>query len=166
MTIIQAYRRTKPYSHQFVGEAPLFFRPNERADIVCEVQDEHSVERLLATPTGFRVYPFAPVPVPAEVPAASVLSEVLTPPQPPSPEPASEPQEPAEPGEGGNSSTETQEPADDAHPYVLKSDDAVYDMRGKDDAALREFAKTNGIQVGRKLHGNAIRDVIVAALKQ
>lgn len=54
-TTIQAYKRTKRYVHDF-PDLTLEFLPNDRGDIVCAVEDESAVERLLQTPTGFRIY--------------------------------------------------------------------------------------------------------------
>ena len=56
MTTIQAYKRTKPYTHAFPGVEPLKFLPNEKLDMVCSVEDAGIVARLLQTPSGFRVY--------------------------------------------------------------------------------------------------------------
>lgn len=171
MTIIQAYRRTKPYTHQFVGEAPLFFKPNEQGDIVCDVPDEHSVERLLATPTGFRVYPFAAAEEVPQEPTAPVLSPVLTPtgqPEHVKPESgnSSSPAEEPAPGEEKPSDPPTEDqPALDAHPHVLRDGEQVFDLRPLSDADLRAFAKANNIQVSKKATGDTIRDAIVAALQ-
>lgn len=71
MPVIQAYKRTKTYVHQFPG-IKLVFEPNEQGDVVCEVSDQDAVERLLQTPTGFRVYGDQ-----ADEPIALVLTEAV-----------------------------------------------------------------------------------------
>lgn len=61
MTTIQAYKRAKPYAHVFPDLSLLLeFKPNSIGDVVCDVEHPVAVERLLAVPTGFRVYAAAP----------------------------------------------------------------------------------------------------------
>lgn len=55
MALVQAYRRTIPYTHTF-PDVTLLFKPNHRGDVVCDVKEESALERLLLTPTGFRLY--------------------------------------------------------------------------------------------------------------
>lgn len=55
MTIVHAFKRTKPYTHVF-PDVTLKFLPNDKGDVVCDVEDPSAVARLLATPTGFRDY--------------------------------------------------------------------------------------------------------------
>lgn len=61
MTMIQAYRRAKPYTHTF-PDVTLKFAPNELGHVVCDVADRTAAERLLAIPTGFRLYGNAELP--------------------------------------------------------------------------------------------------------
>lgn len=73
MTMIQAYKRTKPYTHAF-PDVTLKFEPNDLGHIVCDVAERSAVDRLLETPTGFRLYGDAQLPVDtvvAKVPAAN-----------------------------------------------------------------------------------------------
>ena len=78
MTMIQAHKRTKTYVHAF-PDVTLKFAPNELGHVVCDVEDQSAVDRLLATPTGFRLYgDQIPAPSPvltAEVPAADLSGE-------------------------------------------------------------------------------------------
>ncbi len=55
MALVQAYRRNKTYTHAF-PDVTLVFSPNEKGDVVCDVQDQCAVDRLLLIPTGFRSY--------------------------------------------------------------------------------------------------------------
>lgn len=59
MTILQAYRRTKTHVVTLLG-LTLRFEPNDKGDVVCDVEDGAAVERLLDIPTGFRLYGEAP----------------------------------------------------------------------------------------------------------
>ena len=68
MSFVQAYKRTKTYVHQF-PDVKLVFEPNEKGDVVCDVADQGVVDRLLQTPTGFRLYGEQP-----EAPMASILT--------------------------------------------------------------------------------------------
>lgn len=73
MTMIQAHKRTKPYTHTF-PDVTLKFEPNDLGHIVCDVADRSAAERLLETPTGFRLYGAAQLPVDTvvdKVPAAA-----------------------------------------------------------------------------------------------
>jgi len=38
MALVQAYRRTKDYTHAFT-DGTLVFQPNAQGDVVCDVQD-------------------------------------------------------------------------------------------------------------------------------
>lgn len=69
MAIVQAYRRNKTYTHAF-PDVTLVFVPNDKGDVVCDVQDQSAVDRLLLTPTGFRLY--------GDQPQEQALSPVLT----------------------------------------------------------------------------------------
>ena len=55
MALVQAHKRSKTYTHAF-PDVTLVFTPNEKGDVVCDVTDQGAVERLLLTPTGFRLY--------------------------------------------------------------------------------------------------------------
>lgn len=56
-TTIQAYRRTKPYAHVFPDlKLLLEFKANAAGDFVCQIDNPIAIERLLAVPTGFKVY--------------------------------------------------------------------------------------------------------------
>lgn len=54
-TTIHAFRRIKKYVHTF-PDVVLIFEPNAFGDVVCEVELESAVDRLLSIPTGFKVY--------------------------------------------------------------------------------------------------------------
>lgn len=139
MTIVQAYKRTKPYTHAF-PDITLMFEPNERGDVVCSVPEQSAVERLLLVPTGFRVYGPA-----ADELVSALLSLAQV--------PISAPQAPAE----------------DQSPYVLKDEQdgeiVVLDLRPMSDIELHAFADANGIKVHSAAKGDKIRDKIVAFLK-
>ncbi len=55
MTTIHAFKRLKTYVHTFPDVA-LTFQPNQFGDVVCDVESESAVDRLLSIPTGFKVY--------------------------------------------------------------------------------------------------------------
>ena len=46
MALVQAYRRNKTYTHAFT-DGTLVFQPNEKGDVVCDVQDPAHVARLM-----------------------------------------------------------------------------------------------------------------------
>lgn len=77
MALVQAFRRIKTYTYQF-KDVKLVFEPNEKGDVVCDVADPGTVDRLLQTPTGFRLYgeqadePMSPV---LSLPVSQVTSE-------------------------------------------------------------------------------------------
>jgi hypothetical protein len=137
MAIVQAYRRNKPYTHAF-PDVTLVFTPNDKGDVVCDVQDQSAVDRLLLTPTGFRLYGEQP-----EQPMAAILTQqVATLPVAASVEVATLPV--------------------DHSPYVLKHESGeVFDLRPLTDEELRAFADANGIKVTAKAKGDTIRNVIV-----
>ena len=162
MTTIQAFNRAKLYTHIF-PDVTLVFKPNIHGDVVCDVESESAVQRLLMTPSGFRVYqpvaeaaqvePVAPPPMRAFtlnaleglVPAGELV--VATP-----------------EGDKGVTS-DTQEPVEPVHDFVLCGPDgSTFDLKPLDDAALREFAAANGINIHHAAKGDTIRMRIVAAL--
>lgn len=55
MTTIHAFKRSKTYVHTF-PDVTLKFEPNSLGDVVCDVEDESAVNRLLSIPTGFKLY--------------------------------------------------------------------------------------------------------------
>lgn len=55
MTKIHAFKRKKTYIHTF-PDVTLTFEPNASGDVVCDVESESAVDRLLCIPTGFKVY--------------------------------------------------------------------------------------------------------------
>lgn len=138
MALVQAYRRTIPYTHTF-PDVTLLFKPNKAGDVVCDVQEASAVERLLQTPTGFRLYGEQ---------APEEPSSLLTPAAPPGP-------------------AVSTVPVSDESPYVLKDEAAgdSLDLRQLDDAALQAFALANGVKVHPKAKGDTIRNKIVAAFK-
>ena len=142
MALVQAYRRTKPYTHAF-PDVVLEFKPNEKGDFVCDVKDQSAVDRLLLTPTGFRLYG-----VQAELPASELLS--------------------AKADSAPKTAEILEQVPETASPYVLKDEEtgAEFDLRPLDDAALHEFAKANNVKVHPLAKGDTIRDKIVAAFKE
>lgn len=139
MTIIQAYRRDKPYTHSF-PDVTLKFKPNAVGHVVCDVQSQSAVERLLQIPTGFRVYESQESEIEKDILGQAPIAIVPT--------------------------SNTGEPimADRAK-YVLVNGDTTFDLNPLDDAQLREFAAANGIKVHHAAKGDTIRDRIVEALK-
>jgi hypothetical protein len=106
------------------------------------VTSQDAVDRLLQTPTGFRLYGVQPEP-------AASISTVLV--------PATAPAAPS-----GNIATAKPE----ASPYVLVSGDSTFDLRPLTDAELFEFVKVNAIpDVHPNSKGDTIRNKIVAFLK-
>jgi len=161
MTIIQAYKRTKSYTHEF-ADITIKFEPNAIGDVVADVELQSAVDRLLQVPTGFRVYQYQPGTVTAPDALASVLLgaestlEAL--------EDAAESvplvlMKPAE------VSTLTPQ-APDESPFVLKDEagEVILDLRKLDDESLHEFAKQNAIKVHHAAKGDTIRSKIVEAL--
>lgn len=154
MPLVEAYKRTKNYTHVF-ADLTLKFTANDLGHIVCDVAAQDVIDRLLATPTGFRLYGSntAQGLLPVEPP---VLSPVLTVPSgssstpAPVPAPASEPEKAAEP---------------EASPYLLVNGDSKFDLRPLTDTELFEFARANAIPVHPNSKGDTIRDKIVAFLK-
>lgn len=137
MAIVQAYRRNKTYTHAF-PDVTLVFVPNDKGDVVCDVQDQSAVDRLLLTPTGFRLYGEQP-----EQPMAAILTQQVA------TLPVAAPVEVAT------------LPVEDAR-YVLKHESGeVFDLRPLTDEELRAFADANGIKVSSKAKGDTIRNVIV-----
>lgn len=137
MAIVQAYRRNKTYTHAF-PDVTLVFVPNDKGDVVCDVQDQSAVDRLLLTPTGFRLYGEQP-----DAPMAAILTQRV------------EELPPAQ--------ADAVEELPVVHsPYVLKHEDGeVFDLRPLTDEELRAFADANGIKVSSKAKGDTIRNVIV-----
>lgn len=146
MPLVQAYRRNKTYTHAF-PDVTLVFNPNEKGDVVCDVQDQSAVDRLLLTPTGFRLYGEQ-----APEPLSALLTENAQ-------EVAHVPEQTSE---------QVAHVPEDASPYVLKDEEtgAELDLRPMDDAALHEFAKANDIKVHPNAKGDTIRDKIVQSLKE
>lgn len=72
-TIIEAYRRKKTLVHAF-RDITLVFHPNLAGDVVCAVELDSAIERLLAEPTAFRVYKDQPEP--EFVPSSLLTGEV------------------------------------------------------------------------------------------
>ncbi len=140
MAIVQAYRRSKTYTHTF-PDVTLVFNPNAKGDVVCDVQDQSAVDRLLLTPTGFRLY--GEQPEQSEPPMAAILTnQVATLPVAEAVEVATLPV--------------------DESPYLLKHESGeVFDLRPLSDDELRAFAGANGIKIAAKAKGDAIRNVIV-----
>lgn len=141
MSFVQAYKRTKTYVHQF-PDVKLVFEPNEKGDVVCDVADQSAVDRLLQTPTGFRLYGEQPEPAMSAI----LTDKVATLP----------PDAPSE--------VATLPPAD--HPHVMKDEAGavVLDLRSLSDDELHAFAVANAIKVHPKAKGDTIRDKIVAFL--
>lgn len=154
MSIVQAYKRTKQYTHTF-PDVTLVFEPNTVGDVVCDVQDESAVDRLLQTPTGFRLYEQAEHVAQFEPP--KMPEQMLTAP----------PVAPRKPEKHGKKTSKvvTLPPAAVESPFVLKNGDTEFDLRPLDDAALREFAQANEIALEDEDAGDAIRVKIVDALK-
>lgn len=149
MPFVHAYKRTKTYTHTF-PDVTLTFEPNSQGDVVCDVQDEFAVDRLMQVPTGFRLY--------GNESKAEPLAEVVTlPPAPPA----------KRTGKAGKHAAQvvTLPPAEPVSPFVLKNGDDEFDLRPLDDAALVEFAQANGIALEDGATGDAIRTAIVDALK-
>lgn len=136
MSIVQAYKRKKTYIHTF-PDVTLVFEPNEKGDVVCDVADHGAVERLLQTPTGFRLYGEQ-----ADEAMSALLVEQV-------------------PGK-----VEQVPPTGDESPYVLRDEDAdaVLDLRPMSDAELHAFADANGIKVHPNAKGDTIRNKIVEFL--
>ena len=104
------------------------------------VQSESAVERLLKTPTGFRVY---------ESQVSEIEQDILG-------------QAPA----AIVPTSATGEPVmADRSKYILVDGETTFDLNPLDDTALREFAATNGIKVHHAAKGDTIRDRIVEGLK-
>ncbi len=143
MPFVQAYKRSKTYIHTF-SDVKLVFEPNDKGDVVCDVQDASAVERLLLTPTGFRLYGEQ-----ADEPISAVLTAQVE--QVPVAEEKAVEQVPVN---------------DDPSPYVLRDEEAgtVLDLRPLGDAELHAFAEVNGIKVHPKAKGDTIRNRIVEFL--
>jgi hypothetical protein len=144
MTVIQAHKRLKAYTHVF-PDVTLEFKPNELGDVVCDVQDESAVDRLLATPSGFREYLPASAAKPA--PPSLTTTDPVVPPadtKPPAPPPVQPPPAPS--------------------PYVLANGTDTLDLRTLNDEQLRAFAKANDIRLPGNAKGDKLRDRIVEAL--
>jgi hypothetical protein len=143
MPFVQAHKRNKTYIHTF-PDMKLVFEPNSKGDVVCDVQEPSAVERLLLTPTGFRLYGEQ---------IGFGLSPVLTTPAAQTPAVAELAGKPV--------ATEEAE-----SPYVLRSEGSedVLDLRPLSDAELFAFAEANGIKVSPKAKGDTIRDKIVEFL--
>lgn len=150
MPFVHAYKRTKTYTHTF-PDVTLTFEPNAQGDVVCDVQDEFAVDRLMQVPTGFRLYESESKPEPL----AEVIAQVV---------PHSAPAKRT--GKAGKHAAQvvTLPPAEPVSPFVLKNGDEEFDLRPLDDAALVEFAQANGIALEDGITGDAIRTAIVDAL--
>jgi hypothetical protein len=153
--LIHAFRRTQAVSID-TGCGHIDFKPNDLGHVVALVEDEAPRAVLLAITEGYKPYPIgetelieAPAPVPP-VPEAPVFMGSTK-----GPEPASI---------AGLTSTETA-PAKTASAFVISNDEGdKLDLSGMDDAALKTFAKTNGIKVHNFAKGDTLRSVIVDAL--
>lgn len=144
MSLVQAYRRNKKYTHTF-PDVTLVFEPNTKGDIVCDVAEQSAVDRLLQTPTGFRLYGEQP-----EAPISTLLANpvsLVTPVQP--------------------LNTENTDADTTPSPYVLTDEVGVVvlDLRPLSDVELHAFAKTNSITVHPKAKGDTLRGKIAEFLK-
>jgi hypothetical protein len=166
MPIIQAYRRTKTHPVHFNGGIVLYFKPNERGDVVCDVRDKKLAETLLAISTGFRLYEHQPAPLVVQEPIEPVISPVLVQPVAPiAPVAPEAPTAPAQPTEQPETPAE-QPKADDGARFVLvNADGSQFDLRPLTDEQLHAFAAANGVKVHPNAKGDTIRDKIVAGLK-
>ena len=133
MPFIQAYKRTKTYIHQF-ADVKLVFEPNDKGDVVCDVSDQSAVDRLLQTPTGFRLYGEQ-----VDAPVAPILLEQV---------PIKVEQVPLT-------------HAESRHILTDEETGAVLDLRPMTDAELHAFAHANDIKVHPNSKGDTIRDKIV-----
>lgn len=136
MTIIHAFKRNKRYVHEF-PDVKLVFEPNAAGDVVCEVLKATAVDRLLATPTGFKLYDPTPEAIEAMKQAAIKQAE----------------QRAVQSLSASNSER-----------YVLISGTQTLDLRPLNDAQLRAFAKANGILLPGAAKGDGIRELIVEGL--
>lgn len=136
MTTIHAYKRTKTYVHEF-PDVRLVFQPNAAGDVVCDVEKPSAVDRLLQTPTGFKVY--EPTPLAIEAMKQAALKE-------------------AEKRSVGSLSSSNSER------YVLISGTQSLDLRPLSDAQLRAFAKANNVSIPPGSKGDGIRELIVESL--
>ena len=161
MTTIQAYRRSKLYTHVF-PDVTLIFEPNELGDVVCDVESQSAVDRLLLTPTGFREYvkqeevaPVQVIDLAAKVEPFNVVTEPVK----------VEPFNVAEPvAEAVKEVAEA--PTAPAAPskYLLIDGDVSIDLMLLDEKALREFAAANQIKIPNRAGEMTLRDKIAAAL--
>lgn len=55
MTAIHAYRRTEPTTVELYGQT-IQFKPNDKKDVVAEVQHEKAAARLLSISEAYRLY--------------------------------------------------------------------------------------------------------------
>jgi hypothetical protein len=167
MPIIQAYRRTKTHPVHFNGGIVLYFKPNERGDVVCDVRDPKYVETLLAIPTGFRLYEHQPAPVVVtQEHVEPVISPVLTAAVVVAPVAPEAPPVPTPPPVAETPAPTAQPQADDRARYVLVNADGTrFDLNPLTDEQLHAFAAANNVKVHPNAKGDTIRDKIVAGLK-
>lgn len=142
--LIHAFPRKAEYHYEFQG-ATYKFKLNDEGHAVADVQDDTAISWFLKHDDHFRLYrgeakPAAKVAKPAAAPASAIgVTD----------EPEQEPEQDAEP-EASN---------------VISDGENTIDLGALDEAALKAFAKDNGITVHGKLKGENLRNAIVAALK-
>ena len=157
MALIQAHRRAKRYVHQF-PHITLVFEPNELGDVVCDVQDEHDVEVLLRTPTGFRLYDQPTLDADGRIASLPPLLPPLA---------GSDP----DPGanstpEGGKVASDNSDPTPPTSPYLVKHGEHTLDLGLLEAPQLRQFAKDCGIKLPPTAKDDTLRRKIVEALTQ
>lgn len=79
---LQAYRRTQPTPIHVFGKT-FDFLPNVAGHVVCDVDDERAVSRLLAIPEAFREYAGDATPAPVAAPVAAAPAPIAPAPLPP-----------------------------------------------------------------------------------
>lgn len=78
MKVIHAYRRTAPTTVELYGQS-IQFKPNDKKDVVAEVQHEKAAARLLSISEAYRLYePVEQVGTVAQQLAASIGSTTPT----------------------------------------------------------------------------------------
>jgi hypothetical protein len=142
-TTIQAFKRKKTHQTDITSlGVSLLFSINAAGHAVCDVEDGAAIDWLMQWPQSFGVYQ----------PEEAAKAESVPPPA------AKSTQKP-----GRQSAKAEKPPADDK--YILASGEDKFDLRPLDDDKLREFAAANKIALPDDAKGDAIRDVIVAALQ-
>jgi len=167
MTVIHAYRRKEATTVDLFGIS-IEFRPNDKKDVVADVDHEEAVERLLSIREAYRLYaeqpPVAQVRVESTPQGAAAAGETAE------ASANAEANANLSEGEGGKATGTADEtgPGVDQPQYVFTNEEGVsIDISKWTAVQIREFAEANAIELpkGNSVKVGELRDLLAAALR-